>query len=129
VFHERVPLPPAKRRRIKLSDEWRYAQLATLIESWGFRASHQRERLMSRKETAEAWFNEEYEPVTMVLREAGAGGAGTETERYLRIAMLRFLLLHTHDWTDDVVERLLGELRPPRSEDDTMVHQILKELQ
>ena len=129
VFHERVPLPPAKRRRIKLSDEWRYAQLATLIESWGFRASHQRERLMSRKETAEAWFDEEYQPVTTVLREAGAGGAGTETERYLRIAMLRFLLLHTHDWTDDVVERLLGELRPPSSEDDTMVHQILKELQ
>jgi hypothetical protein len=129
VFHERVPLPPAKRRRIGLSDEWRYAQLATLIESWGFRASHQREHLMSREDTAEAWFDEEYEPVTQVLREAGAGGAGTETERYLRIAMLRFLLLHTHDWTDDIVERLLGELRPPSSEDDTMVHQILKEMQ
>jgi hypothetical protein len=43
--------------------------------------------------------------------------------------MLRFLLLHTHDWTDDVVERLLGELRAPSSEDDTMVHQFLKEMQ
>jgi hypothetical protein len=129
VFHERVPLPPAKRRRIKLSDEWRYAQLATLIEAWGFRASHQREHLMSREDTAEAWFDEEYAPVALFLREAGAGGAGTETERYLRIAMLRFLLLHTHDWTDDVVERLLGELRPPSSADDTMVHQILKEMQ
>ena len=129
VFHERVPLPPAKRRRIDLSDEWRYTQLATLIESWGFRASHQREQLMSREKTADAWFDEEYEPVTRVLREAGAGGAGTETERYIRIAMLRFLLLHTHDWTDDVVERLLGEVRPPSSEDDTMVHQILKEMQ
>ena len=39
VFHERVPLPPAARERIQLSDEWRYAQLATLIESWGYRAS------------------------------------------------------------------------------------------
>ena len=38
VFHERVPLPPAMRERIQLSDEWRYAQLATLIESWGYRA-------------------------------------------------------------------------------------------
>jgi len=28
-----------------------------------------------------------------------------------------------------VVERLLGGLRPPSSEDDTMVHQILKEMQ
>jgi hypothetical protein len=129
VFHERVPLSPTKRSRIELSDEWRYAQLAALIEAWGFRASHQRGRLLSREETAEAWFDEEYEPVTQALREAGAGGGGTETERYLRIAMLRFLLLHTHDWTDDVVERLLGELRRPSSDDDTMVHQILKEMQ
>ena len=33
--------------------------------------------------------------------EADAGGAGTETERYLRIAMLRYLLLQTHDWSDE----------------------------
>ena len=129
IFHERVPLPPACRERIRLSDEWRYAQLAVLVESWAFRASHHREHLLSRAEAAQAWFNEEYDPVVRVLREAGAGGAGSETERYLRVAMLRFLLLHTHDWTDEVVERLLGELRPPSSDDDTMVHQILKEMQ
>jgi hypothetical protein len=128
VFYERVPLPPAARRRIELSDEWRYAQLGMLVEAWGFRASHDREQLLSREETAEAWFNDEYEPVTRMLREAGIGGAGTETERYLRVAMLRFLLLHTHDWTDDVVERLLGEVRPPTAGDDPMVHQILKEM-
>jgi hypothetical protein len=128
VFHERVPLPPAAGARIQLSDEWRYAQLAMLIEAWGFRASHARERLLSREEMAEAWFHEEYEPVTRVLHEAGIGGAGTETERYLRIAMLRFLLLHTHDWTDDVIGRLLGEVRAPSTDDDTMVHQILKEM-
>ena len=128
VFHERVPLPRAKRRRIELSDEWRYAQLATLVESWAFRASHHREDLLSREHAAEAWFDEEYEPVTRVLHEVGAGGSGTETERYLRVATLRFLLLQTHDWTDDVVERLLGEMRAPSSADDTMVHQILKEM-
>ncbi len=127
-FHERVPLPPAMRERIRFTDEWRYAQLATLVESWGFRASHFRERLLSRREMAEAWFRDEYEPVTAVLAEAGAGGAGTETERYLRIAMLRYLLLQTHEWTDEVVERLLGEVRPPSADDDTMVHQILKEM-
>jgi hypothetical protein len=75
-----------------------------------------------------AWLEEEYLPVVEVLDEAGVGGAGTETERYLRIASLRFLLLHTHDWTDEVVERLLGEVRPPAAGDDTMVHQILKEM-
>jgi hypothetical protein len=129
VFHERVPLPPAKRERIALSDEWRYVQLAALIEAWGFRASHQRGQLLSREQAADAWFDEEYEPVTRVLSELGAGGRGTETERYLRVATLRFLLLHTHEWTDEVVERLLGEVRPPSDADDTMVHQILKEMQ
>jgi hypothetical protein len=63
-----------------------------------------------------------------VLREAQVGGAGTETERYLRIATLRYLLLQTNDWTDEVVEQLLGEVRPPARDDDTMVHQILKEM-
>ena len=129
VFHERVPLPSAARARIELSDEWRYAQLATLVEAWGFRASHAREHLMSREEVAVAWFLEEYEPVLAVLLEANVGGKGSETERYMRLAMLRFLLLHTHDWTDDIVERLLGEVRPPTSGDDTMVHQILKEME
>jgi hypothetical protein len=128
VFRERVPLAPALRDRIRLSDEWRYAQLATLVEAWGLRASHARERLLSRAEIAEAWFHEEYEPVVEVLSEAQIGGEGTETERYLRIAMLRYLLLQTHEWTDDVVERLLGEVRAPAADDDTMVHQILKEM-
>ena len=50
-----------------------------------------------------------------MLRDADVG-AGTETERYLRLAMLRFLLLHTHEWTDEVIERLLGEGPPPSPE-------------
>jgi hypothetical protein len=42
--------------------------------------------------------------------------------------MLRFLLLHTHEWTSEIVERLQGEMRPPVAGDDTMVHQFLKEM-
>ena len=128
IFRERVPLPPALRDRIQLSDEWRYAELSVLIEAWGLRASYARERLLSRAEIAEAWFHEEYGPVVQVMNEAQIGGEGTETERYLRIAMLRYLLLTTHEWSDEIVERLLGEVRPPSADDDTMVHQILKEL-
>jgi hypothetical protein len=128
VFHERVPLPPAARARIKLSDEWRYSYLATLVEAWGFRASHAREHLMSREEMAAEWFAEEYVPVVRVLDDCNVGGAGTETERYLRVAMLRYLLLATHDWNDEIIERLLGGVRKPSDEDDTMVHQILKEM-
>ena len=129
MFHERVPLPPAKRARIRLDDEWKYAQLANLIEAWGYRASHHRGRLMDRREMAETWFREEYEPVVRFLRRRASAARGTETERYLRIAMIRYLLLHTHDWTDEVIERLLGDLRPPSAGDDTMVHQILKEME
>ena len=130
VFQERVPLPPAARARIHFSDEWRYAELASLIESLGFRASHAQGRLLSREEMAETWFREEFEPVVEALREADLGGEGSEAERYLRIALLRYLLLHTHEWTDEVVERLLGQVRDPHrgGEDDTMVHQILKEM-
>jgi hypothetical protein len=128
VFHERVPLPPKLRARIKLSDEWRYAELATLIEAWGLRASHARERLLSRSEIAQAWFHEEYEPVVEALSEAHLGGEGTETERYMRIAMLRYLLLATHEGTEEIFERLLGESLPPAATEDTMVHQILEEM-
>jgi hypothetical protein len=130
VFHERVPLQPEQAQRIQLSDEWRYAQLATLVESWAYRASLDRGRLLDRREMAQAWFAEEYEPMVDVLREAGLGGGGTETERYLRIAMLRFLLLQTHEWDEEIAERLAGELRSPSAaaEKDTMTHQILKEL-
>lgn len=130
VFHERVPLPPDLRVRIQLSDEWRYAQLATLVEGWGYRVSLERERVIPRRELAKLWFEEEYEPIVNVLREAGLGGGGTETERYLRIAMLRFLLLQTHDWSDEIAERLAGEVKSPSSasEADTMTHQIIKEL-
>jgi hypothetical protein len=129
VFRERVPLPPAARDRIQLSDEWRYAQLATLIESWGYRASLERERVLSRRELAKAWFEEEYEPMVDVLRENGLGGGGTETERYLRVAMLRFLILQRHDWSEDVAERLAGEVRSPgAAATDTMTHQIIKEM-
>src|SRR4051812_26118949 len=130
VFHERVPLPRELADQIQLSDEWRYAQLASLIESWAYRASLERGHLLSRREMAKTWFHEEYEPIVDMLREVGLGGGGTETERYLRIAMLRFLLLQTHDWSEEIRDRLTGEIDAPSaaSEKDTMTHQILKEL-
>src|SRR4051812_15084517 len=105
VFRERVPLPARARAAIQLSDEWRFAQLAALIESWAYRVSLAREHLMSREEMAEAWFHEEYEPVVRVLREAGIGGPGTETERYPRGAGPRHPLPLTHPRTPAGVRR------------------------
>jgi hypothetical protein len=128
VFRERVPLPSEQGARIKLSDEWRYAQLGTLVEAWGLRASHARGQLLSREEIALAWFREEYEPVVEALSEASIGGQGTETERYMRIAMLRYLLLTSHEGTEAILDRLLHEPLGPAVGEDTMVHQILKEM-
>jgi hypothetical protein len=112
-----------------LTDEWRYAQLAALIEARGYRESHAQGRLIPREELALTWFREQYEPVVSKLRAHDAGGPGTDTDRYLRFALLRFLILHTHEWTDEGIERLLMEIRPPSADDDTLVHQLLKEMQ
>jgi hypothetical protein len=128
LFFERVPLDRAVRRRIQLTDRWRYAELAEGVEAWGFRAVQSRGAHMTRWEVAAAWFGEEYEPVVEMLREAGLLGRGTETEAYMRVVALRYLLLRTHDWDDDVIERLRRELERPSTAEDTMVRRLRRGL-
>jgi hypothetical protein len=128
LFFERVPLPPEQRSRIQLSDEWRYAELAESVEAWGFRAMQELGEFMTREVVAEGWFRDEYSPVVEMLREAGLIGSGTEAEAYMRVAGLRYLLLRTHEWSDDVVERLREALEHPSRDEDTMVHRLRKEL-
>jgi hypothetical protein len=112
LFLERVPLSRGARARIALSDPPRgYAQLAEGIEAWGFRVMQGHGQLMTREQVAERWFNDEYEPVVEMLREADLIGKGTETDAYLRVANERWLLLRTHEWDDAVIERLRQELR------------------
>ena len=128
MFHERVPLPPACASGSCFSDEWRYAQLAAssshgasgpATPASSCSAASRRRSCGSRRSTS---------PSSPCSSEADVGGEGTEAERYLRVALLRYLLLYTNDWSDDVAERLLGEVRPPSGGDDTMVHEILKEM-
>jgi hypothetical protein len=128
LFHERVPLPEEARERIQLSDEWRYAALAEAVEAWGFRLIQQRGELLSRAEVAEAWFRDEYEPVVQMLREAGLVRKGSETEAYMRVAQLRYLILRTHEWDDRVIEAVRRDLEEPGLEEDTMVRRLRKEL-
>ena len=75
-----------------------------------------------------AWFGEEYEPVVEVLREAGMLGRGTETEAYMRVVALRYLLLRSHDWDDEVIERLRRELEHPSTDEDTLVRRLRRGL-
>jgi hypothetical protein len=129
LFFERVPLSDQARERIHLSDEWRYAALAEAVEAWGFRASQARDQQLSRQEAAEAWFREEYEPVVGMLREAQLVPKGvTDTEAYMKVAQLRYLILRTHEWTDDVIEAIRRDLEHPGLEDDTMVRRLRREL-
>jgi hypothetical protein len=111
VFYERVPLPPAARERIQLSDPWDYATLAEGVEAWGFRATQCRGDFMTREQVAEAWFREDYEPIVAALPEAELLGEGTETEAYMRVVSERYRLMRTHDWDERVLERVARELR------------------
>jgi hypothetical protein len=129
LFFERVPLPPDALGRIQLSDEWRYAALAEGVEAWGFRYMQGRGELLTREQVAEAWYREDYLPVVELLREAGMIGAMTEAEAYMKVTALRYLLLRTHAWDDEIVERLREELeRPALDDEDTLVHQLRTEL-
>ena len=75
-----------------------------------------------------AWFVEEYEPVIELLREADLIGRATETEAYMRVATLRYLVLRTHEWDDAIVEAIRRDLQQPGLDDDTMVRNLRREL-
>jgi hypothetical protein len=129
LFFERVPLAPEERKRIHLSDEWRYAALAEAVEAWGFRASQAHGEQLSRQDVAEHWFRDEYEPVVEMLREARLVPKGvSDTEAYMKVAHLRYLILRTHEWTDEVIDAVRRDLEHPGLEDDTMVRKLRREL-
>jgi len=127
LFHERVPLPPEARERIKPSNRSAFACLAEGVEAWGFRLMQACGELMTREQIAEAWFREEYEPVTAMLREAGIAGSGNETDAYMAVVSLRYLLLRTHQWDESVLDALREEMRSP-SWEDTEVRRLRKAL-
>ena len=127
LFAERVPLPPDLRQRIQPSDRADYAQLAEGVEAWGFRTMQAREITMSREEVALAWFHEEYEPVVEMLKEAGLCTSGSETDAYIAVVTLRYLLLRTHDWDETVLAALGEEMRRP-SWEDTEIKRLRRSL-
>jgi hypothetical protein len=107
LFRERVPLAPEARRRIELSDPWDFGELAEAVEAWGFRAMQERRSFMDRREVARHWFQDEYEPVTEMMRAGDLVGDGeTETEAYMRLANDRYRVLRTHDWSDTILDDL-----------------------
>jgi hypothetical protein len=109
LFRERVPLSTEQRRRIRLSNQWDFGWLAEMVEAWGFRMMQQRGAFADRPEVATRWFEDEYVPVSEMLSQGGLTERNeTEAEAYMRLAGQRYLLLRTHEWSDDVVNELRG---------------------
>ena len=107
VFFERVPVPASARPEIALTVPDDYDELAEAVEAWGFRATQSRGEALSREQTASLWLETEYRPVVEMLREAGLIQRSTETEAYMAVAAERYRLLRTHDWNDEVLQRVI----------------------
>jgi hypothetical protein len=115
LFHERVPLEPELHARVRPSDPWDYGRLAEGVEAWGFRVIQERREYMDREEIARLWFEEDFSPVVETLR---AGGfirpSESAADAYMRVVTARYELLRTHDWSDEVLDRLQGVERRRR---------------
>jgi hypothetical protein len=127
LFFERVPLPHDVRPHIRPSNRAAYACLAEGVEAWGFRVIQTTGEPMSREEVAERWFHEEYEPVVEMLKEAGICGHGSETDAYMAVVTLRYLLLRTHEWDESVLDALQEQMRRP-SWQDTEIRRLRRSL-
>jgi hypothetical protein len=111
IFRARVPLPPAAMDAITVTNPWSYAELGEAVEAWGYRRMQDTGRFSDRADTARHWYTEEYVPVVRMLRSADLIGDKTEAETYLRVATERYRLIMTHEWNDEIVERLRGAIR------------------
>ena len=107
LFRERVPLDPEAAAGVTLTDPWKYGDLAEAVEGWAYRASQDRGEILDRRSAARAWYEEEFVPVTRMLREAGLVGVReTDADAYARLGGVRYRLMRTMDWNEDVIETL-----------------------
>jgi hypothetical protein len=109
LFWERVPLPVAVRSEIRLSDPWRYGELAEGVEAWGFRLMQTDHEFIERDRVALRWYQEELRPTIELLRDAGLiRGDETEADAYFRLTSERYRLMRTMVWTDEAIDRVRG---------------------
>jgi hypothetical protein len=111
IFRARVPLPAEDLAKITVTDPWSYAVLGEMVEAWGCRCMQDKGRFLNRAEIARHWYTREYVPVVRMLRAADLIGSRTEAEAYMRVAAERYRLILTHDWNDEVIERLRRTIR------------------
>jgi hypothetical protein len=110
LFVERVPLPAEIRGTLVVDDPWSWCVLSETVEAWGMRLMQAERRFLTRPEVAERWYHDEYRRVVRMLRAADLIEDRTEVETYLTIASERYRLIRTHEWSDQVIERLRLQL-------------------
>jgi hypothetical protein len=112
LFAERVPLPAAARERVRLSDPWRYGDLAEAVEAWAFRAIQERGELLDRETAARDWYEQEFLQVVEMIREAGLIRRGeTEADAFMAVGGERYRLMQTHEWSPEILQRVREERR------------------
>jgi hypothetical protein len=111
IFRARVPLPAEDLAKITVTDPWSYAELGEAVEAWGFRYMQDKGRFLDRGEVARQWYAKEYVPVVRMMRAGDLIGSRTEAEAYMRVAAERYRLIMTHDWNDEIIERLRRKIR------------------
>jgi hypothetical protein len=111
IFMDRVPLPEAAYVKLTCIDPWSYAKLGENVEAWGFRYMQAERQYYSREQIARRWFHDEFTPVVRMLHAVDLVGSGTDAEAYMRVATQRYRLMRTHEWNDEVIDRLRREVR------------------
>lgn len=104
LFLERVPLTGEARRSVVLSAPDDYGKLAESIEAWGFRLMQDEGRFLDRPTIAQRWYDEEFQPVIRMLRQAALIETQTEeVKAYMSVACERYRLVRNHRWDDEVI--------------------------
>ena len=102
-------------REVLLEAQAQDLALAEGVEAWAFRTMQDRAEFVDRRTAARLWFDEDYEPVTALLSDADLIERGeSETDAYMRVVTARYMLLRTHEWSDEVLERLQSAQRDKR---------------
>ncbi|MGH8920243.1 MAG: chromosome partitioning protein ParB, partial [Actinomycetes bacterium] len=78
---------------------------------WGYRLIQRERRYLPRTEVAQRWYGDEYQRVVRMMRAAGLVGRRREAEAYLRVARERYRLVRTHEWSEDIIDRLRAAIR------------------
>jgi hypothetical protein len=112
LFRERVPLPREARARVRLTDPWRYGDLAEGVEAWAFRAMQDRGDFIDRETAARTWYEHEFLPVVEMIDQAQLRRPGaTDADAFLEVGCDRYRLMFTHDWSEEILAHLRDERR------------------